>query len=147
MMKMSDKKELMWIAGAAVALFILNPLLPERMEIGYVLVSLTLLFLIQSLIRDLRILFRRESTNAEAEAGRFTCLESVVGFTPLIAAVVLIAAGWRERVDLPRLFWPLAGTAVMLSCFMIKDFVIDLKTLRVRKHPDHVNMVFRWNSR
>lgn len=146
-MKKSDKRELLWIAGAAVDLFVLNPLLPQRMEMGYVLVSLTLLFLIQSLIRDLRILFRQERPNAEAEAGRFTCLESVVGFAPLIAAVVLIAAGSRDRVELPGLFWPLAGTAVMLSCFMIRDYVIGLKTLRVRKHPDHVNMVFRWNSR
>lgn len=144
-MTTSEKTELVGIGVVAGVVFLMNPMLPENMELGYVLVSLGLLFLVQSLLRDLWILSIKKTTPDQAKQGRFMCLESIIGFVPLIAAVLIISAGWRKAIDLPHLFWPLGAAVVMMICFLIKDWVIDLKALRIRKEKDHINIIFKWN--
>ena len=140
-----EKTELAGMGVITGVVFLLNPLLPNRMELGYVLVSFALLFLLQSLLRDLWILSIKKPKSGKAKQGRFMCLESVIGFVPLIAAVLIIAAGWRKAIDLPHLFWPLGAATIMMTCFLIKDWVIDLKALRIRKETDHINIIFKWN--
>ncbi len=144
-MTASEKTELAGIGVVTVVLFLIHPLLPEHMELGYVLVSLGLLFLLQSLLRDLWILSQKKNKPDPTKQGRFMCLESIIGFAPLIASALIIVAGWREAIDLPHLFWPLSAAAVMMTCFLIKDWVIDLKALRIRKEKDHINIIFKWN--
>ena len=60
---------------------------------------------------------------------------------------VLRALAVVERVGnaLPHpfwLFWILAG--ILAVGFAIKDFVIELRPLRIRRDRDHLNIVVHW---
>lgn len=72
-------------------------------------------------------------------------METFLGFAPLILAIMLISAGFRSPMELPAAFWPAAVLLVMVLSYIVKDLVIDLKTLQVRRHPNHMNIIFKWN--
>jgi hypothetical protein len=145
---MSGKVNREWtVIGAVIVLTALaSSRLPAQMEAGYILVSLALVFLIQSLIRDLLILSEKKASEEAQRVARCICLESSIGFIPIIVAAILISAGLRTPVDLPIWFWPSAVGTTLLLCFLIRDYVIDLKTGRLRREKDHVNIVFKWNN-
>lgn len=142
-----EKRELLGIIIVTIALGAINGMLPKRLEIGYLLVALALLFLIQSLIRDLVILATQRKDSGNSVQGRFMCVESIVGFVPLVISILIISIGQRQEIALHQLFWPTAGLLIMLTCFLIKDWVVDLKNLRIRKEKNHINIVFKWNPR
>jgi len=143
-MKKIEKGELGWIGFAVVLIAVLRHRLPTQLEAAYMLTALTLLFLAQSLIRDLWLMYSRKGQAGESKKLRCFCVESVVGFVPIILAAALIGLGIRPQIAVSASIWPLAAAFVMALGFLIKDYVIDLRTLKVRKEKDHINIIFKW---
>ena len=143
-MKKIEKGELGWIGFAVVLIAVLRHRLPTQLEAAYMVTALTLLFLAQSLIRDLWLMYSRKGQAGESKKLRCFCVESVVGFVPIILAAALIGLGIRPQIAVSASIWPLAAAFVMALGFLIKDYVIDLRTLKVRKEKDHINIIFKW---
>lgn len=75
------------------------------------------------------------------------CLESAIGFIPVILAGALIWSGLSRPLSLPPEWWMVAIPSVLLLGFWLKDYVVEGPPWRIRHHPDHVNMVFKWKKR
>lgn len=142
-MKKSEKVELGLILLTVASVFAVSGHLPRQAEAGYVVLALGLVFLVQTLLRDLWLIYRmRRQKRSELPAVRCVCLESGMGFLPVIAAAILIPFGFALEVTLAPWFWPAAVLLTLLAGLGLKDFVIDLKPFRIRRDPDHINYRF-----
>ena len=78
--------------------------------------------------------------------GCFTCSaersEAKCRFLPVIIAAMLIPCGFARDLSLPRGFWPTAVCLTLLAGMGLKDYVIHLRPLRIRRDPDHINFRF-----
>jgi hypothetical protein len=146
-MKTAAKPELILIAIATAVPAVFRGHLPQEIEAGYLVLSFGLLFLFQTLLRDIWLLFKlRTKSRASLPAGSCMCLESAIGFIPVTAAAVLLFSGLSRPINIPSWVWPV-GTAITLSAgFWLKDYVFEWKPLRIRKDPDHINLRFSWKS-
>ena len=142
-MTASANKELALISIITGALAVMKSRLPVQMDLGYVVLALGLVFLVQTLLRDLWLLYRlRKRDRSSMPAFRCVCLESGAGFIPLIIAAVLIPCGCMRDVALAPWFWPSAVFITLLAGMGLKDYVIDLRPFRMRRDPDHINYRF-----
>ena len=146
-MRTSEKTELSLSAAVTVFIALCRDFLPNRMESGYFILSLGILFLVQTLLRDIWLMYRLRSTPRSSMPGaRCMCLESAIGFIPVIAAAALLFSGLSRPVSIPAWAWP-TGTAVILAAgFFLKDYVFEWKPFRIRKAPNHINLTFSWRS-
>jgi hypothetical protein len=148
MMKKEEKTELLLIALITGAVRSLPDTLPRRMGSGYLVLTFGLLFLCQTLLRDLWLLWKLRGVSRDSmPTGTCMCLESGIGFAPVAIAALLISSGLSRPVPFAGWAWTLGTAAVMLSGFALKDYVIEWNPLRVRKDPDHINMRFVWRSK
>ena len=115
-----------------------------EMDFGVFIAFATLPALLQILARDLWLMSRRKQADTSKPAARCMCLESCISFIPLISAAVLVGFGWSRPMRTPPALWVGTVAAVQLLMFMVKDWVIDLKTFRLRRDPEHVNLIFKW---
>jgi hypothetical protein len=134
----------MLIALATMATAVLHQRLPPRMEAGYFILALGLLFLAQSLIRDLWILSRKREVSKPQRAVRCMCLETGVGIVPVIVSAILMFGGFSRPVTIPSWAWMLSIPATMLTCFWLKDYVFEWNPWRIRRDDDHTNIIFTW---
>jgi len=147
-MKRAEKVELLVILSFAAGVSLLSDRLPSQIETGYLVLSLGLVFLFQTLLRDLWLMWKqREISRASMPGAACMCLESSVGFIPVIVAGVLLFSGLSQPVAFSGLAWGLGVTIIMLFGFLLKDYVIELNPLRIRKDPDHINMRFVWRRK
>ena len=145
-MKTAHKVELALIALASLSTVILRQQLPQRMETGYFILTLGLLFLIQSLLRDLWLLSRKRDTSKPKRFVRCMCVETGVGFMPVILSAVLMFGGFSRPVSLPPWAWMLGVPVTLLTCFWLKDYVFEWNPWRIRRDEDHINIIFKWRS-
>ena len=141
-MKTAHTIELAVIALTTLATVMFYQRLPQRMEAGYFILSLGLLFLGQSLVRDLWLLSRKRDAAKPKRAVRCMCLESGIGMIPVIAAAILMFGGFSRPITLPCWTWTLSVPATMLTCFWLKDYVFEWNPWRIRRDDDHVNIIF-----
>lgn len=142
-MKTADKTELVLAACVVATSAFFRQHLPQRMELGYFVLALGLLFLVQTLLRDLWLLFRLRKMDRESmPAAPCMCLESAIGFIPVITALILLSAGASHPIHLPPWAWPLGAAIVLLTGFGLKDYVFEWGPWRIRKDPDHINLRF-----
>jgi hypothetical protein len=148
MMKKEEKTELILIALMTVAMGLLFDTLPRRMESGYLVLTLGLLFLFQTLLRDLWLMWKLRGVPRESMPTRACmCLESGIGFVPVAIAAFLLSSGMSRPISFAGWAWALSAAAVMLSGFALKDYVVEWNPWRVRKDPDHINFRFVWRSK
>ena len=147
-MTAAEKTELALIPLAGVAIWLFGYRLPEKIGIGSLLLAASVLLLLQGLIRDLWLLYKRrqlpqDGTRREALC---MCVESTVGVTGVVAGLILVGAmaDMTFRVS-PTLFSILAVT-VLAAGFAIKDFVFEWHPFRLRRDKDHLNLVFSWKK-
>ena len=145
-MKIAHKTELVLIALATMSTAVLHQRLPQRMESGYFILTLGLLFLGQSLLRDLWLLSRKRETSNPKRAVRCMCLETGVGIIPIIVSAILMFGGFSRPVTIPFWAWMLGVPATMLTCFWLKDYVFEWNPWRIRRDDDHINIIFTWRS-
>jgi hypothetical protein len=145
-MKTAHKIELGFIALTTMATAGLHQRLPQRMEAGFFILTLGLLFLVQSLVRDLWLLSRKREASAPKRAVRCMCLETGVGIIPIIISAILMFGGFSRPITLPSWVWTLSVPTTMLTCFWLKDYVFEWNPWRIRRDDDHINIIFTWRS-
>jgi len=142
--------ELGAIGPLALAARLLRPWLPDTVELGNLLLDASAILLGQSLLRDLWLLAAaRRRAGAEASARRTAlclCAESTVGIAGIIASCALIGAGIYRPLAMGTWSWSLLSLLVMGLGFLIKDYVLEARPWRIRRDPDHLNLLVGWKS-
>ncbi len=147
-MKLAEKTELVLISMVVAGIAVFNGQLPARMQSGYFILTLGLLFLFQALLRDLWLLLRMRKTPRDSmPQASCMCLEAGIGFIPVIVAAVLVGGGYSRAVDLSALAWIGAVAVVLLIGLWLKDYVFELRPFRIRRDPDHINFIFSLNRK
>ena len=141
-----ERIELVLISLAATAAWTLAERLPAAPGLGTLLLAGAVLLLLQGLLRDLWLLWRRRTRPPTGQPRRMACLclESTLGSTGVLAGLVVLGSGLPWRLALPAWGWGLLVGGVLALGFAIKDLVIALRPLRLVRDPDHLNIVVGW---
>lgn len=143
----AEKIELGLIALVIGGVTALAKRLPGSLELGSLLAIGALALLGQGLVRDLWLLAKqRKQTGGTAhqEEARCMCMESTVGLSGVFAGVVLTAAGVSMMIPVNVWAWPLAGAAIWIVGFAMKDVVIQWSPWKLRRVKDHGSILVRW---
>ena len=145
-MTTAERIELTLIPLVGVAVWLIAARLPAQIGIGSLLLAASVLLLLQGLIRDLWLLFKRRQdsqTGARREA-LCMCVESTVGVTGIVAGLIVLGSAADSNLFVSRALWSILAVAVLVIGFAIKDFVFEWRPFRIRRDKDHVNLVFSW---
>jgi hypothetical protein len=147
-MRFQDGAELAVIALGTLAVIPLSPLLPGRLSFGAVSLVAASLLLAQSLVRDLALIYkaRGKSAAVDARSASCMCIESMLGFTGVMAGVVLLFAGNARALELHRLGWSALVITTLLLGFFIKDWVVTWRPWGITREKDHLNLIVRWRA-
>ncbi|ODU51220.1 MAG: hypothetical protein ABS98_07290 [Lysobacteraceae bacterium SCN 69-48] len=145
-MTRAERLELALIPLAAAAAWGVAARLPDAPGLGDLLLAGAVLLLLQGLLRDLWLLWRRRALAAAAQPRRMPCLclESALGTTGVLAGLVFLGSGLAWRMAMPDWGWSLLVAVVLALGFAIKDLVIALRPLRLVRDADHLNIAVGW---
>ena len=123
-------------------------LLPKQLDTANIIFFVSALMLFQSLIRDLFILARSKKIALAIpfKKARCMCLESTVGISGILIGVGFIFSGFNQTILLSTWQWWAISMAVMISSFLLKDFVIESNPWRIIRDKDHMNILFTWQK-
>lgn len=115
-------------------------------ELSRIVLAGAVILLGQGLIRDVSLLlFRRRGTGAPKKAQCF-CLESTVGLTGVVLGLGLLFAGVTMKVALGPIGTTLFVGTILIVGFIVKDYVLAWGPWRIRKDPDHMNIIPTWSK-
>ncbi|MBI3886922.1 MAG: hypothetical protein HY302_14515 [Opitutae bacterium] len=119
-----------------------------RAELGALVAGAALLLLLQGFCRDLWLLraARRRPAVAPAREARCMCVESTVGLTGVLAGVGLAGAGFAPMVRLSADHLALVAAIVLLSGFLLKDYVFEWTPWKIYREQNHAQVIFRWRK-
>lgn len=145
-----EKTELALIVIAAMIIWLVAQWLPARISVTHLILLLAVILLTQSLLRDIAILVLLRHKQGGAGPARYAscmCVESTLGLSAVVCASALLLLGMFHReIAINRWGWTLSIFAVMLSCFLLKDFVLQWRPWRLYKDKEHLNIVFSWRG-
>ena len=137
--------ELVIAVAVAILVWIAGPQRPISTRTSYVLLGLAALLLLQSLLRDLWILWRRRgSTMHAAQFGQYFCIESAVGVLGVLCGGLLLASRFDSAIRLDHNSLGAMTLGVLGTGCLIKDWVIQANPWRIAREPDHLNIIVRW---
>jgi hypothetical protein len=147
-MTIAEKIELALIPAFGIGVWLIAPGLPDNVGVGQLLLATSAFLLFESLIRDLWLLIRdrRVKKSSPRRKDRCMCIESTVGATGVIVGLVLPGSGMDYPVTMNNWTWSLLVITIMILGFMIKDYVVELGPIRVRRDKDHMNIIFTWKK-
>ena len=145
-MTTAERIELALIPLVGAVVWLIAERLPAQIGIGSLLLAASVLLLLQGLIRDLWLLFKRrqDSQTGPRQEALCMCVESTVGVTGVVAGVVVLGSAADSTLFVSRTLWSILAVAVLIIGFAIKDFVFEWRPFRIRRDKDHVNLVFSW---
>lgn len=143
-MTSAERFELFCAPLAAAAAWLAWPALPHRVAVGWLLLAASALLLLQSLLRDLWLLRAGRGRAAEQRTASAMCIESLVGMAGVVAGALASLAAATTTVELSRLAFALGVFAVVVAGFLLKDWVVERRPWRLRREPDHLNLIVRW---
>jgi len=143
-----EKTELVLIALTIGCLWFASDLLPVHIHFGRLLLWLSALLLFQSLVRDLWLLFSaiRETSNAQSISAQCMCIESAVGMIGVIAGLLFTGLGIKTEFKMNPETWIFLSLTTLITGFLIKDWVFEWNPWRIRRDPDHINIIVRWKK-
>ena len=143
-----EKTELILIPISGIGFWFLAPQLPGQLTIGHLLLTMSVLLLLQSLIRDLFLLARtkRASSSDHKKAMRCMCLESTVGMTGILISIGMLGFGALPIILLNKWIWSGLVVLILGTGFVIKDLIIDSRPWRIVRDKEHMNIVFTWKK-
>ena len=120
--------------------------LPTQIGIGSLLLTASVLLLLQGLIRDLWLLSerRRQSHTGPRKEALCMCVESTVGVTGVVAGLIVLGGAADSTLFVSPMLWSILTVTVLTIGFGIKDLVFEWRPFRIRRDKDHVNLVFSW---
>jgi hypothetical protein len=146
-MTMTEKFELMLIPIMATVIGLMAPILPNNLPAERLLLLASALILLQSLVRDLWLLFNnRRGEQTPGRAARCICIESAAGATGVVAGAILLGVEINQPVSMNEWAWSTLIAVVLSGGFLMKDYVMEWSPWRIRRDKDHMNIVFRWKT-
>jgi hypothetical protein len=141
--------EVLVIGLIAPTTWLVWPPIPSSTPVWNIVLGISALLLMQSLVRDIAILFChwRSASNEPRKEAQCFCLESTVGSAGIVAGAVLAGLDISTQVPMGRWDFFLAVAGTMALGFIIKDLVISWKPFGVRREKDHLNLIVRWKTR
>lgn len=142
-----EKNELLFIMLISFGFWLSAPILPKVIEIGRLLLSLSALLLLQSLIRDLYVLINsKNNLLIPSKMMQCMCVESTVGITVISIGIILLGVGFNKPIVVNNWVWNAIVITIMVTGFVIKDYVMEWNPLRIRREKDHRNIIFTWKT-
>ena len=138
---MGARIEILAIALALGLIWILP--LPDRLDLGYLVLVLAVVFLLQSLVRDICLLvaMRRGRLVIPVQEKPAFCLESILGVTAVLAGIYLALSHSHGSVEMGSLRWILALGLTMIAGFLLRDTVVQWRPFSVYRDPGHLNYI------
>lgn len=139
-----EKVELGLILLFVLGTYIFAFSLPEQVQLGLGVVWIAGIAFVQSLLRDLTIMARKNLHPAEAVEKQCFCLESLVGVSVLLVGFLLFFSGNSTTLILNGSVWSTVVFATLMIGFLIKDLVLTWKPLGIHREKDHMNIIVKW---
>ena len=114
-------------------------------SLGQLIIALSLLFLMQTLLRDIWLYYRSKhesATQGQTEIKGF-CVETTVGVGVLLLGFSALFFGRSESLNISLFMWWVLAIGIMILCYLLKDYVFSWSPWRIYKDPDHSNLLFR----
>lgn len=148
-MTIIEKLETIIIIILGLFLLLMTKIFPVEIGIGQFLLYASALLLLQSLIRDLCILYKNRNMNKlkTQRMARCMCVESTIGALGVLIAVILLGIRLDLIITMNEWIWIIVIEAILILGFYIKDFVFEWMPWRLYKDNDHINIVFTWKSK
>ncbi len=138
-----EKIELTLIPFFCIIAWLITTTLPKEMPIGHLILAISALLLFQSLIRDLVLLARKKkAAKNQSRSIRCICLESSVGVTGILLGASVLGLGISYPIIMGRWGWSILTLLVLMTGFMIKDFVVESRPWRIVRDKNHMNIIF-----
>ena len=146
MLNRRERTELCLIPLIGLGMWMVTPILPEQVGIGSFVLTCSCILLLQGLIRDLFLLVDSSKTSppGQVKKARCICLESTVGICGIILGIIFFATDSGKDLEMTTWCWSLSAMATLGSGFLMKDYVLGWKPLRISKDKDHMNLIVRW---
>ena len=146
-MTKANKIELLMIAIVCLLPFSIQ--LPGVVNIADLVLWSAALLLLQSLVRDLTILWQRKRMNQSAKAqGREAacfCAESTVGILGILLGCILLFSRVGGMTTMTTLSWFILALTVLSIGYFLKSYVIQWNPWKIVKDPDHLNIIVKWS--
>ena len=141
-----EKMEVALIPVVGVATYLLAYKLPAQISLGHLLLTASVMLLLQSLLRDLLLLAKTKRSVSEhtAKTARCMCLESTVGMTGVLAGIGVLGLGISNTLIMNNVGWSALIMVMLTSGFLIKDWLIESRPWRLVRDKDHLNIIFTW---
>lgn len=140
-----EKAELLFIP--VIGIFIWQLKQQNNLELGRLVLYASALLLLQSLIRDVFLLFISKShSHNEIKKATCMCMESSIGMTGIIAGSLLVGFGFNVILGMNPMKWSLGVMLILIVGFLIKDIVIQFNPIRIYSDKNHMNIVFTWKK-
>ncbi len=142
----AEKIELGLIAATGVGVFVFTPARPAQIELGNFMLYCSALLLLQGLLRDIWLLIkgRKAARTGSSRVARCMCAESTVGITGLVVGAVSVGLGWGKPIVMTAWMSSAQVVLVLMTGFLIKDYVLELRPWRIRRDRDHLNVLVQW---
>ena len=114
-------------------------------SLGQLIVALSLLFLVQTLIRDIWLYYQSKRIShdgTESEIAGF-CVETTIGVGVLLLGFSWLFFGHQKDLEISISLWWFLAVSTMGLCYFLKDYVFSWNPWRIYKDPDHANLLFR----
>lgn len=145
--------EIMLIAALVLGYWGFGEFLPGQLTLGNILLDLSALLLLQGLVRDLWLLSvarRIQAVHATTpqQPMRCMCVESTVGATGVALGLILLGTGFSDTpITLGTTGWTALILLVLVSGFIIKDWVFEFSPFTIRRDKHHMNIIVGWGKR
>lgn len=141
----AEKFELGAIPVVTALLGWLGPRLGLNLELGELIAGSALLILLQGFCRDLWLLreARRNKSKSPARSAQCMCVESAMGLTGVVAGVGFVGFGLGRPVLVSTAALAAGAGGVMLTGFLLKDFVFAWSPWKIYRERNHAQVIFR----
>lgn len=109
------------------------------------MLTLSTVFLIHTLIRDLVLLYKQKTTPSDTSKRihRCFCVESGVGVGFVIVGLILFLGGYGGGFNMNKSGWILSLAVLMVFNYALKDLVFSWNPFRIYRDPAHLNIIPR----
>ncbi len=148
-MRTLARVELALIAVAIGGSALVAPSLPTHVSLGGIALIVACTLFAQGLVRDLWLVTHPQPATSlmPASSGRpIICVESGLGIVIIIAGTALLALGVSTSFEFMRCTWTFLFAGVLVGGFVIKDWVLEARPLRLRREPDHGTVILGWGK-
>ena len=146
-MTKGNKIELIIIALVCLLPFAIK--LPTFVSLANLILWSAALLLLQSLVRDLSILWQRkriaQTVKTKGREAACFCAESTIGIIGIVVGGVLLFVGIGGSINMTTLSWVVLALVVLSLGYFLKSYVLQWNPWKIVKDPDHLNITLKWS--